>query len=201
MALRGGRYLLLGLAVLLIASLWRTVWVEREKRRVAASYEAAQQTLAQLQEERAQLMLELQQAQGTIEGQSGDLGQLHEQLEGLQGRLEDTVAELASLQRAHEQLRTQHTSLTAQLDSVTTEKRQLEARLSSIKELKLAIRDVKHKMWGERWVTWRARAEALKRADQERLAKGNRGYLVRDGVPTQELGTKLQVRVLEPEPQ
>ena len=201
MALRRSRVLLLILGLLLVVTLWRYVSVERDKRRIAAEYAQAQQMVQQLQEERAHLNEELVGARQTIEGQAGNLGSLQEELQGLQNRLDETVTELASLQREHEQLRAQNTSLSGQLSSVMSEKQQLEVKLSSLKELKLAIHDVKRKMWDERWADWRAHVEALKAADQEALALGNRGYLVRNGVATLGSREKLQVHVLEPQAQ
>ena len=201
MATRRTRIILGVLLVLIVASLWRTVAVEREKRRIAASYDQAQQMVQQLETERAHLNTELGEARQTIEGQTGDITGLRGELEQVQTKLNQTVAEIASLQHEHEQLRRDNTSLSAQLSSVITEKQQLEAKLSSLKELKLAIRDVKRKLWDERWAEWRAYIEAFKEADQERLASGNRGYLVRNGVSTLGSRTKLQVHVLEPQTQ
>ena len=43
--------------------------------------------------------------------------------------------------------------------------------------------------------------DAQRAEDERRLAAGNRGYLVRDGVTTLRSATKLQVRVLDPQPQ
>lgn len=198
---RRSRLILGVLLVLVVASLWRTVAVEREKRRLNASYDQAQQMVRQLETERAHLSTELGEARQTIEGQAGDLTGLQGELEQVQTKLNQTVAEIASLQKEHEQLRRENTSLSAQLGSVITEKQQLEAKLSSLKELKVAIRDVKRKIWNERWAAWRGRIEALREADQERLAAGNRGYLVRNGVSTLGARTKLQVHVLEPQTQ
>lgn len=199
MAVRRSRIVLAILALLLAASLWRTVSVEREKRRIAAAYEQAQRMAQQLGEERAHLNEELVQAKQTIEGQTGDLTHYQGELQELQGRLEQTMTELAALQREHEDLRRSNASLSTQLGSVMSEKQQLEQKLSSLKELRLAIRDVKRQMWNERWASWRAHIEAVKAADAQRLTSGNRGYLVRDGMPTIGSRTKMQVHVLEPQ--
>ena len=199
MAIRTSRVILLILAVLLLLSLWRTISVERDKRQIASSYEAAKQTLSQLEDERSHLNTELTNAKGTITEQTGELTSLQTELKGVQDRLDQTVTELASLQREHEQLRQQNTSLVSQLNSVVTEKQQLEAKLSSIKELKLVIRDIQRKVGEQRWAAWRAKVQAARAADQERLAAGNRGYVMRDGAPTIGVNTKLHVRVLEPE--
>ena len=201
MAIPRSRVVLGVLTVVLVASLWRTVAVEREKRRIAAAYEQAQRMAQQLGEERAHLNEELVQAKQTIGGQTSDISHFQNELQELQGRLDKTMTELAALQREHQELRQSNASLTTQLSSVTTEKQELEQRLASLRELQLAIRDVKRKMWNERWASWRAHVQAAKAADQERLATGNRGYLVRNGTPTLGSRTKMQVHVLEPQPQ
>ena len=201
MPTRRGRIVLLGVIALLAASLWRTASVQREKTRIADTYAQAQQMLRQLEEERARLNEELGEDRQTIETQATDMAGLRGELQGMQDRLSQTATELAALQREHEQLRQQHASLSTQLDAVMVEKQQLEAKLSSLRELKLAIRDVKRKMWAQRWVAWRARAEAQRTADQERLAMGNRGFVILSGRPTLGAASKLQVHVLEPQSQ
>ena len=92
----------------------------------------------------------------------------------------------------------QNTQLTAQLAAAKAEKAALEAKLSSIKELKLAIRDVRRKLWNERWADYRALAQARREQDQEQLASGNRGFVVKQGRSTLGSSPRLQVHVLEP---
>ena len=194
MRLRLYRLLLFGLAILSGVSLWRMMSVEREKRRVASAYEQAQQTLKQLEEERVHLNQELSGAHETIEKQTGEMANLQQELKSLGGQLEQTTTELSALQREHQQLRSTNASL-------LSERQQLEAKLSSIQELRLAIREVKRKMNDQRLAAWRAHIQAMKAADQQRLASGNRGYLVRGGVPTLGSRSELQVRVLQPQSQ
>ena len=201
MATRTNRVILLVLVVLAVGSFWRAISVEQEKRRIAGSYQQAQEMVQQLEDERAHLNDELVNARQTLEGQAGNITNLQQELQNVQEKLDQTVAELSSLQRDHELVRQQNSSLASQLSSVMTEKQQLEAKLSSLKELRLAIRDVKRQMWNERWAAWRARVDAFKREDQERLASGNHGYIVRQGVPTLGSSQKLQVHVLEPQTQ
>ena len=201
MAKRRTRVLLLFLALLVCVSLWRTVAVEREKRQITEAYERAHQLVTQLAAERNHLNQELVGANHTVESQAGDLNNLQHELKSVQQRLEETTAEIASLQREHQMLHQENTALTTELGTVKTEKQQLEAKLSSLKELRLAIRDVKRKMSTERWAAWRAHVERLKSEDQERLASGNHGYLVRGGNSTLGAGPRLHVHVLEPQSQ
>jgi len=199
MAIQRNQIVLIVLAVVVAASLWRTLSLESQKRRLTTAYGEVQQTLDQLQAERAQLSQELSSAKETVEGQSEELSTLQNELVQVKGQLDRNIAELTSLQQDHEQLRQRDASLSAQLSSVLTEKAQLEAKLSSIKELRLAIREVRHKIWNERWAEWRARAQAQREEDVRELAAGNRGFLVRDGLPTLGSIRTLHVNVLEPQ--
>ena len=186
------QFVLAGLIILLAVSIWRMVSVDQERKRLSAAYTQAQQTLQQLETERAHLNDELVGAHETIEKQTGDLANLQQELKDLGARLERTTTELTSLQREHEQLRQSNASL-------ATEKQQLEAKLSSIKELKLAIRGVKRKMGEERRAAWQVHIQEMKVADTQRLASGNRGYLLRNGTPTAGSHATVKVHVLEPQ--
>ncbi|MBI3996643.1 MAG: hypothetical protein HY352_03195 [Candidatus Omnitrophica bacterium] len=199
MAIRRSRWIVVVLIALFGASLWRTVSVEQQKRRINEAYKHAQAEVQQLEEERARLNTELSSAKETVEGQAGNISSLEQELKTLQGRLDDTAVQLSTLQREHEQLRQHNASMSAQLESVTTEKQQLESKLSNLKELKLAIRNVKHKMWQQRLASWRAYIQQRKEVDQERLASGNRGYVMRNGTSTLGSTKRLQVHVLEPQ--
>lgn len=193
--------LVIGLLVIVAGSLWRTVSVEQEKSRLADEYAKAQQLVNQLSQERAHLNQELAETRETVETQTGDIASLQQELKGVQDQLDRTLGEIASLQQEHAKLRNDNASLSTQLASLQLEKQQLEARLSSLKELRLAIRDVKRKMWVQRWASWRARIEAQKQADQQALASGNRGFVVRNGASTLGTSPQLHVHVLEPQSQ
>jgi chromosome segregation ATPase len=189
----------IALGVAMVASLWRTVALQQEKNRINSAYEQAKGTLSQLQTERDRLTEELSGAHQTLKDQAGEIEGLQKDLQGVQQRLDQTVVELSSLQREHESLRQANMSLTTQLASVTQEREALQQKLSSIPELKQAIREIRRKMSDERWAAWRARVQAFREADQRALETGNRGYVLRSGAPTLGARTKLQVHVLEPE--
>ena len=195
--------LLVVLVVVTMGSLWHTRSVEHEKRRLAAAYEHTQQMASELERERLRLNEDLLGARQTIDGQSGDLKSLRAELADLTQRLDETKMQLASLQRDHEAMRQHETTLRSQLDAVMTEKQQLQGRLSSLRELKLAMREVKRTMRREQWAAWMARVARLKTRqaseDEHRLAMGNRGYVVRDGIPMLGSAVRLHVHVLEPE--
>ena len=201
MAIRRGRVTLLALGVLLVASLWRTVAVEREKRNIAAAYDQARQALSHLEAEQTKLASELATSQTQMQQKTTENVTLQTELTGLQEKLQQTASELSILQREHEQLRESNASLTSQLSSISTEKQQLEAKLSNLRELRFAIRTVKRKMSEEHWAAWRTHIQAVRDADQLALASGNRGFVIRKGASTLGSGSTLRVQVLEPQAQ
>lgn len=197
---RRGRIVLLGLVVLLAVSLGRTVYVEQQKRSLAHEYTKATALVDQLQGEYRQVTDQLVDARHTVEGQASRISNLEHELQEVDAQLNDTEAELAALEREHDELRKDHATMASQYEAIAEEKRRLEARLSSLKELRLAIKDVKQQIWNQRWAAVRAYFAARRQVDQD-LAAGNRGYLVRHGASTVRAPSQLQVHVLEPEPQ
>ncbi len=189
----------LGLGVLVTAAL--ATKVELDKRRLSIAYRQTQQTLAQIEAERAHLNDELNKARQTLESHGMNMENLQEELDQLQASLQQHEQDIARLRQEQTDLQQTNADLTQQLTLVKQEKGELEAKLSSLKELKLAIRSVRQKLWQQRWQVWLARVKAQQVEDQEALARGNHGYFVRDGVPTIGSVTKLQVRVLEPQTQ
>ena len=163
-----------------------------DKRALKSAYTQARAQIAQLQEERTSLSQELTTAEQTLDTQTGELAALEQELSRIQSRLALADRELAQLQQ-------ENRTLNDQLASATADKRALEARLSSLTELKGAIREVKARLRRQRWEAWVAYVSARRAEEQRRLAKGNRGYVIRNGVPTLGSPTKLQVRVLEPQ--
>lgn len=203
MATRRTQFLIVGLAVLAAISLWRTLSGEGERARTAKANAHLKQTVTQLEADQATLTQELGAARNTIEQQAAHLSGLRTELQSAQADFKETVTELASLKRDYDEMQEHTSSLTDQLASVMSEKQQLEAKLSSVKELKLAIHEAKRKIWNQRWAAWRARLHAHRRAhaDEDRLAWGNRGYVIQDGVSTIGSSPRMLVHVLEPQAQ
>lgn len=198
---RQGRLLLAVLVAATLVSLWRAVMVEREKRQIAGRYDEAKTLVDQLTEEQQKLSEDLAMSRKTVDVQDGELSSMRLELRNVQERLDQTVVELATLQRESEQLRQDNVSLVSEMSTINTEKQELERRLANLKDLRLAIRDVKQKMSSERWAAWRARIENMREADREALAKGNRGLVVQAGRSTLGASPRLHVHVLEPQPQ
>ena len=203
MAAYRGRYVLLGMAIIVALSVWRAVSVEMQQRGLEASYEQAKAVIAQLEQEQQALSDELSGTKESFLDETGELkslqGRLQAKLQEVQAELDDTITDLVALQSEHEALQGEHASLNEELDFIATEKRELELRLTSLDELKHAIRDVRRQMRAEGQVARQAKIAALKREDEAQLAAGNSGYVVRRGRSTIGTGRRVQVHVLEPQ--
>ena len=167
-----------------------------DKRALSSAYATAQGELAQLRQDRRQLSQALAQTQQTVGEQATDVARLQTELTRIEAALEHAQQDVARLQQ-------DNASLTRQASEAAHATQRLEAKLSSIQELKAAIRDIRRKMWQEHWQAWRARINEQRREDQRRVARGNRGFVVREGTSTLASAslTKVQVRVLEPQSQ
>lgn len=153
------------------------------------------------------VVAELQQTQTrlteTIQTQAGTLKDFEGELVELQAALTEREQKIAQLEAERTNLLTSNTSLTQRVALLQQERAALEAKLASLNELKAAIRMVKQKIRTERQERWLASIRQRREHEAQRLAGGNRGYVVRQGLSTlgarASAGTRLQVRVLDPE--
>ncbi len=185
MAQERGRSLLWVLAVATLVSGGLAAKFTFDKRKLASSYAEAQRTLAELTHE-------LDETREIATDQAGELDRLY-------ARLTDAEQEVRRLQVEQKGFRQANAGLLQQLASVSEEKTQLDEKLHSIRELKLAIHNVKQQMWAKRRQVWIAKMDAQRAEDARASADGNHGYLVRSGSPTRRSGTTMQVRVLDPQ--
>ena len=201
MAAPRSRVIIVGAAILLIGSCWRAAVSERKRHRLNALAQ-------QLKTERASLRDELKTARETIEGQTDQLSGLERELTDAQQRLSQTRGELASLRQAYEQARQRNETLAGQLGTTLLQRQQLEAKLSSLSELRLAIREIKRTLWQQRVAAWQRCLHARQRplaswreGDRDQLVAGNRGYVMRNGLSTLGAAPRMHVHVLEPQSQ
>ncbi len=199
MATRQGRLVLSILMVVVAASLWRVSSTEYERHRLASGYGRLQGMVGELRGERDGLTTELSGARQALEERDARIANMERELTALQGKLQHAETELTGLRTEYEQLRQLHASLTGEFQVASAQRDELEAKFASITALKEAIRDLKRQARRERWEVWLARIRQLQAEDQQRLAQGNRGYVVRDGASTLgSSGRRLRVHVLEP---
>ena len=198
---RRGRTILVVMTIIVIASLWRTVSVEQSSQQVSKDYQELQARVEYLQTERGDLRESLLGSRRQSKGQANNLGTLQQELRGVQDELDEALREIASLNREYDRLQDENQSLTTRLSSVTEEKSELEGRFSSLTELKLAIREVKRKVWEDRWARWSAPWQERRhlRRHADNTMSGNGGYVVKQGKSTLGDSPTMHVRVLEPQ--
>jgi len=124
----------------------------------------------QIIKERDGLLIDLQQARTNLSQTKSLLSQINVEKENLS-------KQMALLkERMH--------SLEGEVANLTEAKLALESRLNNLKELKLAIKKVKRDIF-------LAKVKALKKLDQIKLAKGNRGHIIKNfkQLPPVSLGT------------
>ena len=198
---RRGRTIITVMAIIVIASLWRTVSVEQKNLQDSKAYKELQTRVEQLQAERGDLRESLLGSRLQSKGQANNIGTIRQELQGVQEELNEALLEVASLRREYDRLHNENQSLTTRLSSVTEEKEQFEGKFSSLTELKLAIREVKHKIWTDRWARWSEPWKERRRLQQQAdsTVTGNGGYVVRQGKSTLGGSPTVHVRVLEPQ--
>ena len=177
---------------------------ELDKRKLAEGYAKAQTTIRQLEDDWVRLNQNLSEARQTVDTQSADLSQLHTQFEEIQARLAQTDEEVTHLRADYVKLQETNTDLSDRLALATKEHEALQAKLSSVHELKLGLRDLRQKIWKQRWQAWLDHIQTQRQGAATQLAQGNRRYVVRNGASTlcaATPSTRLQVRVLDPETQ
>ena len=188
------RVVVTGLVLLSGASVWRSSSLEHQKRRLQRDYGEARQLLSQVEAERAHLHEEFLSTSEAFEGQARILQEAKTELD-------ETAHDLAALRREHDALRTRHASLYSELDALRRDHQQLQARLTSMKSLRLAMTELQQQLRDQRRAVLASRLRETKAADEDRLALGNRGYVMRGGVSTLAKGNsvRLHVHVLDPQ--
>ena len=151
----------------------------------------------------AELRQEQTRLTETIQTQADTLKDFEGELVELQATLTEREREIAQLEMERTNLLASNTSLTQRLALLQQERAALEAKLASLNELKAAIRVVTQKIRTEQRERWLASIRQRREHEAQQLAGGNRGYVVRQGLSTlgarTSAGTRLQVRVLDPE--
>jgi chromosome segregation ATPase len=135
-----------------------------ERQAIADELKKQKTQKEQLMEQKDALEAELQVAQDKL----AELAKLEAQVQPLQQTIEGLEQDNTALLQEKE-------ALNRRLDEIAQEKAALEARLRSIAELKKAIKEAKIN-------SRRERIQSRQRTDTE--ISGNRGYIVKNGMPT-----------------
>ena len=192
------------IAQLLAAALIGTFiyrWVrslQQENRRLQAELEQRDGVITQLEQEERRLQGELEAANQRFSQTAEEVARLHQQATVLERDVQRLGQEVGQFQDSYAQLREEREELMQRALDLELERTYLARRLSSLSELKVAIREAIEARNHAQRTQWYARAQALREADRQALANGNRGYLIRNGRPTTSSAT-MQIRVHEPE--
>ena len=188
--------LALGVAVL---SVVRYRKLEQEKQVVQRLLDETSQALYQSEEEKAHLNADLATTSAQLSTANQQVGKLQSDLTQAQTQMGQMETQIALLNKRQRELEASNAALTGQVAGLQSDKQALEARLGSLDELRKAIKEVKVHMKQERIQVRLARIETFKQQDQEKLRRCNRGFFVRDGVPTSITTRSYRVRVLPAE--
>jgi len=152
-----------------------------------------------MEQREAALERELTFAKAQLTTASTAAASFGEQTQELQTEVGRLSGDVERFQASYVQLREEREQLMQRVMALEQQRLQLAARLSSIPDLRRAIREaVEARRRAQRQArahTLLARAEAARQSTTE----GNRGYLVRNGQPTAGRST-MWIRVHEPEP-
>jgi len=194
------RRTVLVLGVLLVAGF--AVWVLSLSQRNLALGEALKQRTAiirHIEQREVVLERELTSARAQLASASTTAANVGAQAQELEAEVGRLSGEVERFQQSYVRLREEREQLIQRVLELEQERLRLAGRLSSIPDLRLAIREA---VEARRLAQRQARTQTvMARVDAARqfAAEGNRGYLVRNGRPTAGRST-MWIRVHEPEP-
>ncbi len=147
----------------------RVLALEKDKAQLVQSLNAGREAVKKLDDDNALLSR-------TVQEQGGHISALTAELEKTNGRLEE-------LNAGYSLLRCENSALRAQLFFVVKEEAKLRLSMTSLPELKKAIRGLKKKKTRATPAPL-VRKERPKKTVEGQILEGNKGFLVKNGKPT-----------------
>ena len=173
--------------------------LQQENRQLTANVEQRDLVIAKLKQNERLLQGELTTAQAHLAATAEEVDRLDQQAQQLGGQIQQLTQDVDRFQQSYAQAKEEREALLAHVADLEQERAIVARRLSSITELRLAIREAidAHKQAHER--ERQLRAQAQRDAQVQWLSEGNRGYLIRAGKPTVGRSTMwIKVHELEP---
>ena len=178
-------------------SVYKFVVVQKEKIELLSSLNRAKEEVAALEIVRQNLMVSLDKERAlqqktaaqnsqlklTIRAGRERMGELFKDIHQAEKELEDVSAKFSLLKEENK-------ALSAEKDRITQENIELKGRLSSVKELKKAIRELRHQIH-------KVGGEIRDKAEEQRLLEGNRGFIIKDGKVTTSSKVRIEVTPAE----
>jgi len=164
----------------------------------------ARDELVVLKQEKQKLLGQLEKGKELQEQFTEANSELKDNIKAARRRLTKLFTEIRAKEKAYDDLNYRFSILKAENVALTEEKEQLnlklsetnseneslKVKLSSIEELKKAIRELKIKMRQVRITP--------KKAREQEIIEGNRGFLVKDGKSTYPVKIRIEVRPASP---
>ena len=188
------------LGALLVAGF--TLWVlvlSQKNRSLGEAIQQRNAIIRHVEAREAQLKDQLTAARTQLASASNTVAHFGQQTQELGAEVGRLNGEVERFQQSYVRIREDREQLVQRVLDLEQERVRMAKRLSSIPELRLAIREA---VETRRSAQRHARVQTLmarKEAVRQRALKGNQGYLVRDGRPTAGRST-MWIRVHEPEP-
>lgn len=194
----------LGAVAVVLAVLWVLV-LQAHNQQLQAVAEQRQAVIAALEHRERRLSTALNTAKRHLEETSGEIARvdqyavvLTQAMGQLQDRVQQAQTSYQDLEQSYGAVRQERELLIQRVLDLEQERVRLTAKLASVQELRMAIQDAidrrKHVRQSQRLLEM----EARQAAEEAWLAKGNRGFLVREGRATVG-GSTVWIRIHEPE--
>lgn len=124
----------------------------------------------------------------------GNLDKVTHEFEAASNELSMMKEKLSASEKDNAQLRKDKQELEQRVVALEGEKRAIQAKLHSLPELKKCIRQVKIEIRGQKIQQHLAKKQLQKEIDAQKLAAGNRGFLMLDSKSTYKPTIKIEVK-------
>ena len=158
--------------------------LEADKKTLKIDFEKEKRIKEAVINENAQLKDDLKLNQDQI-------AELENQLKGSIIKMDKLDSRVAVAKAENSALREQIESLQLQLSEISLDRQQLQARLSSIEELKKAIKQLRQKI-----SLAKKDLDLSLRTESGDIIMGNRGFIIKDGKPTFPAKVRIEVSPL-----
>ena len=177
----------------------RYVFLLNERNQLMRELEQTIQEVQLLEAQKQNLLQDLEKSKAAEAKLLRDKKRLIDNLRAGQDRISRLFVDLRDLELNSSELNTQNRLLKSEnavlnnnLSKVKEEKNSIEMRLNSIEELKKAIRDLKRRK------NLKTPSTQDVKTQEEKVVKGNSGFIVKDGEPTSPEKIKIEVVPVPP---
>ena len=176
---------------------WWLIQLGQENRRLYAAMQQRAALIHQMTQRSQALEQELRTVKTQFATTVGEVVRLDQQTQHLEGHMVQLTQDVERVQRTNAEMRQQREALMQRVLELEQERLQLQKKLSSIPELRVAIRDAINARREAQRTQRRLQRQALREAQHAQAQAGNGGYLLRDGRPTINRST-IWIRVHDP---